>query len=190
MFKKTPILKQIESRVQLCTFFCHQQWNCTSTIALKNVKHLIRGRPQRTSAIFRGGGGTQLQTFADMRGGGVSGMQTSAFFWNNHYTFPIKTSKFLAICASKKKYIYHRYKVAWNATTFFIDFHQKLKQKALIFFLLSMHGSNQVDLNWVVKNFVSKPFMKWVLTTKWSVQHLPVCKYRKSQTGEDHKRID
>ena len=31
------------------------------------------------SAIFRGGGGTQLQTFADMRGGGVSGMQTSAF---------------------------------------------------------------------------------------------------------------
>ena len=38
-----------------------------------------RGRPQRTSAIFRGGGGTQLQTFADMRGGGVSGMQTSAF---------------------------------------------------------------------------------------------------------------
>ena len=41
--------------------------------------HSIRGRPQRTSAIFRGGGGTQLQTFADMRGGGVSGMQTSAF---------------------------------------------------------------------------------------------------------------
>ena len=39
----------------------------------------LRGRPQRTSAIFRGGGGTQLQTFADMRGGGVSGMQTSAF---------------------------------------------------------------------------------------------------------------
>ena len=29
----------------------------------------IRGRPQRTSAIFRGGGDTQLQTFADMRGG-------------------------------------------------------------------------------------------------------------------------
>ena len=40
---------------------------------------MLRGRPQRTSAIFRGGGGTQLQTFADMRGGGVSGMQTSAF---------------------------------------------------------------------------------------------------------------
>ena len=39
----------------------------------------LRGRPQRTSAIFRGGGGTQLQTFADMRGGGVLGMQTSAF---------------------------------------------------------------------------------------------------------------
>ena len=39
-----------------------------------------RGRPQRTSAIFRGGGGTQLQTFADVRGGGVSGMQTSTFF--------------------------------------------------------------------------------------------------------------
>ena len=38
-----------------------------------------RGRPQRTSEIFRGGGGTQLQTFADMRAGGVSGMQTSAF---------------------------------------------------------------------------------------------------------------
>ena len=43
------------------------------------VKWSIRGHPQRTSAIFRGGGGTQLQTFADSRGGGVSGMQTSAF---------------------------------------------------------------------------------------------------------------
>ena len=40
---------------------------------------ILRGRPQRTSAAFRGGGGTQLQTFADMRGGGVPGMQTSAF---------------------------------------------------------------------------------------------------------------
>ena len=43
----------------------------------------VRGRPQRTSAIFRGGGGSRLQTFADMRGGGVSGMQTSAFLEKN-----------------------------------------------------------------------------------------------------------
>ena len=46
---------------------------------LSRMANLTRGRPQRTSATFRGGGGTQLQTFADMRGGGVSGMQTSAF---------------------------------------------------------------------------------------------------------------
>ena len=32
-------------------------------------KICLRGRPQRTSAIFRGGGGTQLQTFANSRGG-------------------------------------------------------------------------------------------------------------------------
>ena len=38
-----------------------------------------RGRLQRTSSTFRGGGGAQLQTFADIRGGGVSRMQTSAF---------------------------------------------------------------------------------------------------------------
>ena len=44
-----------------------------------HISH-FRGRPQRTSATFRGGGGTQLQTFADVRGGGVSGIQTSAFF--------------------------------------------------------------------------------------------------------------
>ena len=58
----------------------------------------FRGRPQRTSAIFRGGGGTQLQTFADMRGGGVSGMQTSAFFLKTTGTNCL--SNFFAICAS------------------------------------------------------------------------------------------
>ena len=48
----------------------------------QNVEALFcfRGRPQRTTSDFRGGGGTQLQTFADSRGGGVSGMQTSAYF--------------------------------------------------------------------------------------------------------------
>ena len=48
-----------------------------------------RGRPQRTSAIFRGGGGSKMQTFADSRGGGVSGLQTSAIFENFQDTSPI-----------------------------------------------------------------------------------------------------
>ena len=41
--------------------------------------YYIRGRPQRTSAIFRGGGGVKLPTLADARGVGVSGAPTSAF---------------------------------------------------------------------------------------------------------------
>ena len=58
--------------------------------SLKNDNEIaIRGRPQRTSAIFRGGGGSKLQTFADSRGGGVSGLQTSAIFENFQDTLPI-----------------------------------------------------------------------------------------------------
>ena len=56
-----------------------------------------------------------------------------------------------------------------------------------------MHGSNQVDLNWVIKkvaNFVLKPFMKWVPNGLYNIYLYVHCKYRKSQLGEDHKRID
>ena len=58
-----------------------------------------KGHPQ-----FLGGGGSQLQTFADMRRGGVSGMQTSAFFKkDDDVKFPIKNSKCLLLL--RKKYI-------------------------------------------------------------------------------------
>ena len=40
-----------------------------------HLVYVVRGRPQRTSAIFRGGGGTQLQTFADMKGEVLEGLR-------------------------------------------------------------------------------------------------------------------
>jgi hypothetical protein len=48
------------------------------------------GRPQRTSALFRGGGGTQLQTFADFRGEESQECRRLHLKKNNQDTFPIK----------------------------------------------------------------------------------------------------
>ena len=57
----------------------------------KTKPTFIIGRPQRTSAISKGGGGSTLQTFADSRGGGgVSGLQTSAIFENFQDTLPFQ----------------------------------------------------------------------------------------------------
>ena len=70
------------------------------------VSFLDRGRPQRTSASFRGEGGTQLQTFADMRGGGVSGMQTSALFKITSSHCLSKTQNFLPFVLLRKNISY------------------------------------------------------------------------------------
>ena len=53
-------------------------------------KELPKGLPQRTSAIFRGGGGTQLQTFANFRGEGSQECRRMHFLKDNQDTFPIK----------------------------------------------------------------------------------------------------
>ena len=85
--------------------FCHRCL-CFGRINREfNMLYYIRGRPQRTAALFRWGGGTQLQTFVDSRGGGVSGMQTSAFFKNDQDKFLSKNSKCFTICAYKKRNI-------------------------------------------------------------------------------------
>ena len=65
----------------------------------------IRGRPQRTSAIFRGGGGSTLQTFADSRGEGSQDCRRLQFLkiFRIHCPFKFKISHlFTAITLSIK----------------------------------------------------------------------------------------
>ena len=70
---KVLLFNKIKPQREKSNVFFHRLFG-----RLRDPKGVIRGRPQRTSATFRGGGGTQLQTLADIRGRGVSGMQTSA----------------------------------------------------------------------------------------------------------------
>ena len=150
-----------------------------------------KGRPQ----ILRGEGVPKYRRLQTWGGEGSQECRRLHFFLNNQYILSIKNSKFLAICASKKK-IYHKYKVAWNTLTSFIDFSQKLKQKVLILFFPFIIISNQVDLNWVVKRVLQ---INFVLSHSWNgyqkvyVYNICIyipCEYRKSQLGEDHNIID
>ena len=68
-------------------------------------------------------------------------------FFYNHYKLPTKKSKFLAICASKKK-MYHikRLEMLRHLLLIFIRKAAINSALILIFVLLSLHGCNQVDL--------------------------------------------
>ena len=74
-------------------------------------------------------------------------MQTSAFSLKNHYTLPIKNYKFLAICASKKKYHIKWIKMLRHLLLIFLRIAVINNAFILIFVLLSLHDSNHVDLS-------------------------------------------